>query len=480
MACENNLSVRQKFRVVAGLPFRTAAVYALLFAIAISAYNSLWQNAPIMEPDSGGYLQAAQDLSDFHIDQLQERAPGYSLLLLLTGSSRSPNRALFFASLLLHFLSIWLLATVLYSAGLPEIMLNMFGLILLLPPYVEPAAYVLTENLTEAMLVVGMVSFCFWTTHKKTIWIIVSGLAIGYAALTRPTYQLLPLAMAGYLLIASFLFHWTPVKWKEVLRMSLIFVGGSAVVIGGYALINYRSVGYLGLSPKLGLTLSQKTVRVIERLPDQYSAIREVLIKARNAELVNGTAHTGYSYIWSVVPELTEITGLQYRDLSDYMLRVNLLLIQKAPLEYLQDVVWAFGSYSLPSSNKLANMGSRTIQLLWGVTHFSLMGAFAVNLVLLVGAGAYIKNCKPFLEVVNKKFIRELRFIHEQGLKYGVAGTIVIYSAAITCLLEAGDPRYRVPTDALIVFMLFLGFTLWRSCVGLCRKVLCDTQRDPT
>jgi hypothetical protein len=78
---------------------------------------------------SGTYLRAAQDLSDFHVDQLQERAQGYSLLLVPTGSGQSPNRTCFFASLLLHFSSIWLLASLLFPAGLTEMRLNLFSLV---------------------------------------------------------------------------------------------------------------------------------------------------------------------------------------------------------------------------------------------------------------------------------------------------------------------------------------------------------------
>jgi len=59
---------------------------------------------------------------------------------------------------------------------------------------------------------------------------------------------------------------------------------------------------------------------------------------------------------------------------------------------------------------------------------------------------------------------------------YGLAGMIVFYTAAVSCLIEVGDPRYRVPTDALIVFMVFLGIHLWRRLVDLSRTVLCDTQ----
>jgi hypothetical protein len=465
----------EKIYTVAGLPLATALFYASLFAAAVWFYGVLWPSAPIMVSDSSSYLSTAQRLLDFHISQ--ERTPGYPLLLVLTGSSHSPNRVLFFVSLLLHFASIWLLASVLYSAGLTEIMLNLFGLILVLPPYVEPAAYVLSENLAEVMLVAGFVSFFFWSLRKKIIWILISALTIGYAALTRPTYQFLVLALAGYILLVRFLLPKTALKWKDMITGSLILICGSVVILASYAFVNYRSFGYFGVSPKLGLTLSIKTVRFIERLPDEYAAIREALIRGRNSELVSEASHTGYMYIWHTIPELSKITGLKYpAELSDYMLRVNLLLIKKAPLQYLEEVVLAFGSYWFPPSTPVANFYSRPVQLLWAVTHFCLIGGFAFNLTVLVGAAIYIKRCKHFLPPGIKLPLSELRLIGVQGLIYGLAATMVFYTAAVSCLIEVGDPRYRVPTDSLIVFMLFLGTHLWWRLVDLSRTVFCPTQ----
>jgi hypothetical protein len=452
--------------VVAGLPFRTAAVYALLFAVAFCLYSALWSSAPVMESDSWSYLGAAQDLSDFHIDQLQERAPGYPLLLALTGSSQSPNRTLFFASLLLHFSSIWLLASLLYRAGLTEMRLNLFSLILLLPPFVEPAGYVLSENLAEAMLVTGFVSFILWYLNQKTIWMLISAVTTGYAALTRPTYQVLALAVVGYLLLVRVLLPWAAVKWRDLIKASLILISVSIVMVGGYAFLNYRNFGYFVVTPKLGLSLSIKTVRVIDRLPDEYAAIREILIRARNADLVTGE-DVGYMYIWGAVPELTKITGFEQPQLSDYMLKLNWMLIQKAPLNYLREVFWAFGTYWLPSSSTLANFNSRSVQLLWGLIHFLLVGAFALNLIFLLGAAIYLKVTNLFGRHVSRLPLKELRLIHFQGLMYGLAGMIVFYTAAVSCLIEVGDPRYRLPTDALIVFMLFLGTHLWRRLINL-------------
>ena len=47
-------------------------------------------------------------------------------------------------------------------------MLESIRLILPLPPYVEFAAYVLSENLAEFMLVAGFVTFVFWLRDKRT------------------------------------------------------------------------------------------------------------------------------------------------------------------------------------------------------------------------------------------------------------------------------------------------------------------------
>jgi len=425
-----------------------------------------------MEPDSSSYLKAAQDLSDFHIDQLQGRAPGYPILLLVTQSSRSPGRILFFVSLLLHFASVWLLANVLHCAGVRKLVLTLFAFILLLPPYVESAAYVMSENLAEVMIVIGFVSFIFWTLNKRVIWITASGLTFGYAALTRPTFQILALAIAAYFLIVTLVFHWTPMKWKDATKGILMLLCGVLVVVGGYAFLNFRSFGCFCLTPGLGLNLSTKTARFLERLPDEYATMRDTLIEARNHELVTSEQHTGSDYVWRLLPRLTRMTGFDQAQLSDYMLKLNLLLIRKAPLNYLQDVAWASASYWFPLAGELSNFNSHFLQLLWGLIHFCLIGAFAFNLILLLGAATYLKMCNFSVGRLDNITIAGARLIHFQGFVYGLAGTIVFYTAAISCLIQMGAARYRGPTEGLIVFMLFLGTQLWWRLLNVTRLVL--------
>lgn len=434
-----------------------------------------------MADDSWSYLAAASDLKDFRIDYLHIRTPGYPLLLLITASSEVPNRALFFLSLLLHFTSIWILASILYSTGLTETILILFGLLLLLPPYVEPAAYALSENLTAFMLVVGFGSFVLWSRRGKTIWLFISALAIGYAGFTRPFYAVLAFAMAGSLFVIPLLFGWSPAIRRNTIKASLILISASVILVGGYALLNHIKFGYFGLSPMLPVSMTSKTSEVIERLPDEYAPVREFLIRARDAELVvRGSPHTGSGYLAppNVRQELTDITGLQGPQLANYLLRLNLLLIRKAPLQYLYNVSSAFSHHWFPSSTMLANMDSRFLQLLWVVIHFCLIGIFALTLVVFFGGLPYMLTYKRFLVRSDKALLKELTSSQLQGCVYILAGTIVIYGALISSFFEAGHPRYRVPTDGLIALMAFLGIDLYRRSVRCAKMVLEKRQSD--
>ena len=443
------------------LPVRPTLIQFVLFVSAFIFYSTLWPTAPAIMPDSGSYLRFAQDLADFRIDQLHERTPGYPILLLLTGASHSVDRTLFHVSLLLHFASIWLLSSVLFSAGLSVINIVFFSGIVLLPPFVEPAAYVLTETLAEAMLVLALTSLVLWQVKLKSIWIFIAAASVGFAALTRPTYQLLAFGVAAWLTTAYFLKFSGVRARREVIIPSGILICGTLLFVGGYAYHNYKKFGYFGITYKLGISLTQKTVHVIERLPDEYASIREALIRGRNADLI-ASRGTELGYISAIVPELTRITGLNEVQLAKYLLKINLLLIRTAPLNYFQDVVMAFGRYWFPTSSEFANFNSRLLQAVWAILHFSVIGAFGLGFAVIIGTIMFLKISNFDGDQLDTP-IRLVEFI------YGLAGTIVFYTAGISCFIDVGDPRHRVPTDVIIVFMIVLGGHLWWRQVALAR-----------
>jgi len=112
---------------LAGLPRGTACFYLVLFALAFIAYSLLWHDAPYNSGDAAGYQRAAQVLTGQRSPELLDRVPGYPLLLVLTGSSSSPTRALFYVSMLLHFGGIWMLGVALNATGIGERALRALG-----------------------------------------------------------------------------------------------------------------------------------------------------------------------------------------------------------------------------------------------------------------------------------------------------------------------------------------------------------------
>lgn len=433
-------------------------VILMVISLAGLAYSILWSSAPVIVPDSDGYIRVAEDLQDGKLSSLHDRTPGYPILLLLTSSIDNGSfRTLFYVQLSLHLAAVLLLAFFLRRIAVSKTLIVLFLILSLMPPTAVISAYVLTEPLTQFFLVVGAVSLFLWldrdSAKARFLLLLASSAAFGLSALVRPTYQLLFVPVAGVLLLALFLGNH---RQKRKLIISIAStVTFSVIVVGGYAAQNYRRFDYFGLTPLLGFNLSTRTVRVVERLPDEYAEIREVLIEGRDRHLVaRHGSHTGVMYIWYEIPKLEQITGLDKPSLSNYMLKLNLMLIRKAPLEYLKEVSRAMSSFWFPRSTALSDFDSRLIQLVWGLVHFTVVAAFFLVVSLLVSFGLFMW----LLPIGLRKQVLPAD-VSSGGLPalFLLPIAIILYTSLTSTMFEVGNPRYRTPTDLLMFFTLVLG-----------------------
>lgn len=414
-------------------------------------YSTIWKQAPFEAPDTSGYIEVAADLRDGKLDELHDRAPGYPILLAAM-NSLEPSRRLFLTQLSLYLLSVLLGAVFLNTVGIPKRFTVPFLLVSLIPPSVVNTVYMLTETLAAFLVTTGAIALVWWLRNGKTPAVIISSAAFALAALVRPTYQLLFIVLGGTLLL-FFLFSREGRKRIAVAAVSISL--SSCLVIGGFSWYNGKNFNYFGLSPMLGFNLSTKTVRVVERLPDEYKDVRELLIRSRDRDLVadNGS-HTGVMYIWQTIPELQRLTGLSKADLSKYMLRLNLLLIREAPLEYVVEVTRSLSTYWLPSSTDISNFNSRAVQSLWTLIHFAVVALFFFVSILIFSLLA-IMRWLP-VEIRNRVFflIEPSRHLLPPFL---ISISIIVYAMLISTMVEAGSPRYRTPTDVLMFFASAIG-----------------------
>lgn len=435
--------------LIKSINFKVLCILIIIFAWI--SYAIIWRNAPFAVGDTPSYVEVATDLQDGKLDELHDRTPGYPILLLAT-NSLMPSRILFLTQLSLYFFSVILLAFFLDDSGISKQFTLLFLLLSLIPPSTVHTAYMLSETFTTFFLVSGTVALFWWFKNGNALAIIMTGMAFAFSALIRPTYQLLFIALIGALLIALLFFY---KERKKIISAVISIFLSSCIVLGGFSLYNRQHFHYLGISPMLGFNLSTKTVRVIERLPDKYKDVRELLIRSRDSDLIkNNSSHTGGMYIWQTIPDLQRLTGLNKIDLSNYMLRVNLLLIQQAPLEYVTEVTRSLATYWLPASTDVSNFNSRTIQLLWMTVHFAVTAVFILISTLIFSLLAIIWL---FPVEIKEKIITLTQSSHHLLLPFFISISIIIYTMLISTMIEVGNPRYRSPTDLLIFFSLIIG-----------------------
>ncbi|NDJ87270.1 MAG: hypothetical protein GYB66_15435, partial [Chloroflexi bacterium] len=402
-------------------------------------YALLWPDAPYFAPDTTDYLRFADDLQDLRQERMHYRTIGYPLILCVVGS----GRGLYYTQLAMHGVAVGLLATLLHGLGTGRRWIAVFLVLSLLPPTVETAAEVLTETVTQFYLVIGVVGLVGWKTHSQAWWLVASGLAFSLAAVTRPAYQLLAVIIILTMLIGD-----RRRNWRAVLALGIT----TLIVVGGYSIYNAYWFDYPGVTPYLGFNLSTRTTRFVERLPDEYATEREILVHHRDQALLEqqqynepGITHTGVWYILRASPDLQEALGKDEAGLAQHMVRLNLILIYREPLEYLTDVGRAMVTFWFPFAQH-ANFGSRWLYLIWSVVHFSVIGVWAASAMAVLCNGLFIKLRRPAPGQQH----------HARQLAMWLCGGIVIYTMVVSSAFNIGEPRHRMPTELLIFTLLAL------------------------
>lgn len=426
--------------------------FCLLIIITAGVfYSIIWENAPFVTSDTSAYVEVAADLRDGKLDELHVRTIGYPLLLLVA-CSLEPTRRLFIIQLSLYLFSVFLLLTTLNKLRIAKQFTLIFLLLSLIPPSVVYTTYILAETFTTFLIVTGAVSLFWYVRSGKIPAVIISGVMLAFSAIVRPASQLLFVALTGTLLIFSLFSH---IGRKRIIIAAISLTFLSCLILGGYSWYNVRHFGYFGLSPIRGFYLSTRTVRVIDKLPDEYKDVREILIKESNRLIVEGIYHYHTDIVvWNTFPELQRATGLNFVGLDNYLLKMNLLLIKKAPLEYLTEVGRAVTTYWLPSTTDVSNFNSGIIQIIWGIIHFITIIIFFSVTTLIFS----LLLLTWYLPIKVKRHLSSLIKPYRYLLfPFFISISIIIYNMLVSTFVTSGLARFRVPTDLLIFFALTIG-----------------------
>lgn len=434
----------------------------LIIAVLVIAgifYSFAWPEAPLTVEDTRGYLPVAADLADGRLEKLHFRTPGYPLILLLTGSTQTPTRALFYLQLGMYLTAILMLASILRQEVKHGWVTFLFLILALLPPAIEYTSIALPEITTLFFITTAF--FCFYHSLKRSSipWSIAAGLCLAFTAITRPDYQLFSLFLGIFLALFFIILRQKRVWLRSVLPLLLV----SLIGIGAYVAFNYRTFRFPGIAYYSGITSTAKTVTMLEEIPDSEAGIREILIRYRNTNLVEGESHTAVNYIFDALPELEAYTGLSQPELSAKLNDLNLQMILREPLNYLLSVGKALAVFLMPSATTQSIFSSQILQILWTAIHFAALALFLLLLISLLGGGilAFL------LEKRSRAALR--RRINSHLIPATILMVCVltmVYVTTVSILLSAGDPRYHVPTAplAILAILVFIHFLVeWRK-----------------
>ncbi len=431
----------------------------LLLALGTVAYygfyTQVWKNAPYARGDTPGYLSVAQDIEHRDFSRLWERTPGYPLIMALTGSAFVPSRALYLWQLTFHLCASLLLTFGLYRLRVPLLVTGLFLVIALLPPQVESALYVLTENATQACLALGVVGLTLWFAGNTPGWLLITGLSFSVAGLIRPTFALLvPVVIALILALAAF--RYLKVRRKRLTTSVLMLLLPFLVLDASYIVYNKLRFDYLGVSPWMGFSLTVRTSSFVEYLPQKYDNVRQILIDARNEDYVTSTSRlAGSLYIYSVEAKLRQTMGLNTAQLAQYLQGMNLALIEAQPVKYARSAFSSLSDYWIPELNE-STFKSAFFLILWSSLEsvvFTLFFAALFLILTLTGVRYFYARLWNFL-------FQERRAPSAKFLTLLSLWLIIFYSMVVSIMVDIGIPRHRKPTDLLIVFACLLSLTI--------------------
>jgi len=411
---------------------------------------------PILWPDSHGYLKLAKAMTNFDItNDLGARTPIYPLFISVL---KLDNWSIFFTQSLLGIAtSMFLYSIFTRLSGKPVV-----GLIGALVHSLNPStlffeANILSETLTT-FLVCLTIFFAFSVVNNGKLRpsaCFLVGITSSLAGLTKPLFQLLPIALMLVVIYAQYSRRsWLLIK-NILLSASSILIP-FLILIVGWSYVNYNRFGYFTVSTLTGYNLTAHSGKFIERARDEYKVIADIYIQERDKKIATTDTSTGT--IWRAQRKMLVSTGLSHAELSKKLTKMAIRLFIANPVSYSKSVIQSFILFWFPAPYYEGYSVGRFFSgrevrwvYLYSFVYLLLIIAF-FSFMLLLAVSHRIKN---------------LLWKSETGL---ILSTIT-YTSVVSSMTEFGEnARYKVPIESLImglvVFFIYVIASFGRSPKG--------------
>ncbi|MEW6566769.1 MAG: hypothetical protein AB1449_01095 [Chloroflexota bacterium] len=404
-----------------------------------------WVYQPIPYPDTGSYQRLAGVLRALTLDGYDgTRVPGYPAFLALLGQDAQKIwLAQMVLGLAISLLLFWMTWRTTAHAWLSAAVALAYDLI---PGQLLFEADLLTETLTTFFVVLSLASMVGLRganrDRRQLSLTLAAGVASSLAGLVRPLFYILPVWLLPFVWAAS------GTIGQRIWR-SALFCLGPVVLLGGWLAYIDNTYGMLSPTTMGGYSLVQHTGNWFEYLPDEYAPIRDTYLRYRDARIAERGNQT--NTIWEAIPELSQVSGLGFYDLSRELQRLSILLIREHPGLYLRSAVegwiafWKAPVYWQPEAMEPAAARSAFagLSLLGRAISIAANGLF----LLLAAASVVSRRARVRLGV--------------GGHAWMVGGTVLVTSVVQTLVDHGDNPRFLVPLQMAVIYVVMRQMGHW-------------------
>jgi hypothetical protein len=234
------------------------------------------------------------------------------------------------------------------------------------------------------------------------------------------------------------------------------------VAFGAWVEFNGVRFGYWGMTTLGPYAMSTKTATFVEDLPDQYAGLREVLVRHRDRFIAERfTDHTGQNYIFRAMPEVLALYGNDEPKALRALEDANLYLIVHKPMSYVIDCLKLLPVYWTPAEGPLILALPGPARVIWALLQMVVVALFFVQAIALGGLG--LLQISVRIRQGGATLWGSLGLDPRLLSAYAIAMLVVLYTWFASCFLAIGLPRYRTPTDLLVLFTIALGTLIWKE-----------------
>jgi hypothetical protein len=233
--------------------------------------------------------------------------------------------------------------------------------------------------------------------------------------------------------------------WKGRLLRCGLYLAPALLLLGGWIGFIYQSYGFLAPTTMGGYNLMQHAGAFFEYVPEEDAVLRDTYLRYREARLAARGDQT--NTIWEAIPELTEVSGLGFYDLSRELQRLSLNLIAAHPHLYLRNVVegwvdfWKAPVYW--DADQAASPAVAEVLRLWA--------AAGRGLTLAANAGFLLLSLWIVLHA------RRYRQLLRDRIWLAPWSFVWFTSVAQTVADHGDNPRFLIPLQPMVFFCLIVG-----------------------